>query len=243
MVLFNERNVDSLVRNCSWIKVSMNAGTRDTYAEIHRTKAADFDRVVDNMKMCDSLRKSKGYDCTLGAQMLLLPENAHEAYTLASTVKEAGGDYAVIKPYSQHHKSETRKYEGIDYSGFMELEEKLRDLNDENFSVIFRARTMEKLKEERREYETCYSTPFFWGYIMSDGCVYACSAFLEDDRFNLGNIHEHTFQDIWEGEKRKACLEAVQSLDISECRQNCRMDDINRYLWKLTHPDSHVNFI
>jgi radical SAM protein with 4Fe4S-binding SPASM domain len=243
MSLFTEKNMDSFVRNCSWIKVSMNAGTRETYSEIHRTKAADFDRVVKNFKMCDSLRQQKGYDCTMGAQMLLLPENAEEAYTLASIIKDAGGDYLVIKPYSQHLRSMTRKYEGLDYSRLIELGSKLQELNDDNFSVIFRAQTMLKLQEERREYETCYSTPFFWAYVMSDGCVYACSAFLEDDRFNLGNIHHNTFKEIWEGEKRRACLEAVQKLDIGECRRNCRMDDINRYLWQLSHPDRHVNFI
>jgi radical SAM protein with 4Fe4S-binding SPASM domain len=175
--------------------------------------------------------------------MLLLPENAGEAYTLGRIIKEAGGNYLVIKPYSQHFKSITRKYEGIDYSDFLKLEDKLRELNGDGFNVIFRAKTMEKLREERREYDTCYSTPFFWAYIMSDGCVYACSAFLEDDRFNLGNIHESTFKEIWEGEKRRECLRVVGDLDITECRQNCRMDEINRYLWKLTRPDRHVNFI
>jgi len=244
MVLFSERNADALLRNCSWIKVSINAGTAKTYSEIHGTKPGDFDRALDNFRRAVALRREKGYTCTVGAQMLLLPENASEALVLGKTLKEIGVDYLVIKPYSQHLKSITRRYEDIDYRPFMDIREEVEKLNGGGFSVIFRERTMAKLLEEERPYSTCYSTPFFWAYIMSDGCVYGCSAFLGDERFNFGNIHESTFKEIWEGEKRKANYYLMRDeLDIEECRKNCRMDEINRYLWRLTHPDRHANFI
>jgi radical SAM protein with 4Fe4S-binding SPASM domain len=244
MVLFSGKNVDFFLRNCTWIKTSINAGSAGKYAEIHRTKPRDFDRVLDNFRMCVARRKEKGYQCTIGAQMVLLPENVDEAYTLGSTLKEIGIDYFVIKPYSQHLKSITRKYEDIDYLPFLKLKEKVEDLNQDGFTVIFRERAMRKLQEEGRPYDRCCATPFFWAYVMSDGCVYGCSAFMGDERFNYGNIHEKTFQDIWEGERRREnYFYIMNELDISECRRNCRMDDINRYLRKLTLPDRHVNFI
>jgi hypothetical protein len=34
-----------------------------------------------------------------------------------------------------------------------------------------------------------------------------------------------------------------KKLDVSRCRVNCRMDEINRYLWDLKSPPEHVNFI
>ncbi|MFH1258616.1 MAG: radical SAM protein [Elusimicrobiota bacterium] len=244
MALFNGKNADNFLRNCSWIKTSINAGTKDTYALIHRTKPSDFDRVMDNFKICVELRRKRKYSCTLGAQMLLLPENVQEALLLAEKLKKIGIDYLVIKPYSQHLYSLTRKYEKLDYRNYFHLEKELESLDDHNFNVIFRINTMNKLLEKKKSYQRCCSTPFFWTYIMSDGSVYGCSAFLGDKRFCYGNINELSFKQIWEGPKRKKNYHFVRDkLSVDECRKNCRMDEINRYLWKLKNPDEHVNFI
>jgi hypothetical protein len=60
----------------------------------------------------------------------------------------------------------------------------------------------------------------------------------------LGNIYKNTFKQIWESEKHKKLLRfANEKLDSGKCRVNCRMDEVNRYLWELKHPPAHVNFI
>jgi len=244
MVPFNEKNIPSFVRNCSWIKTSINAGTQETYAKIHGTQEEDFPKVLDNFRTCVKLKREEGYRCTIGAQMLLLPENADEAYTLGKTLKEIGVDYLVIKPHTQPLYSKTRRYEDFDYQELMELGEKLKDLDGDGFNLIFRAGGMRKTFEKERGYENCMATPFFWAYVMSDGCIYGCLNYLLNDKFNYGNINESTFKEIWEGERRRESFEFIRTkLDVGGCRLNCRMDEINKYLWRLSNPREHDNFI
>jgi radical SAM protein with 4Fe4S-binding SPASM domain len=233
--------------NTSWIKASINAGTAKTYSEIHKTKEEDFYKAVDHLKQMVEYRKTHNIKITLGAQSLLLPENFSEMEKLIKLCRdEIGLDYLVIKPYSQHMFSDTHVYEGIDYNEFFNLRDKLVEMSIETFKVIFRDETMKKhTKGNDQRYQKCHATPNLWAYIMADGRVFSCSAFLLDNRFDLGNINEYGFKEIWESKKREKNFKLVNDeLNISECRVNCRMDKVNRYLDSIAVGNiSHVNFI
>ena len=122
-------------------------------------------------------------------------------------------------------------------------EGELKKLSTDKFNVVFRMQAMKKLEGASSRYEKCLALPF-WSYIDAGGGVWACSAHLGDYRFMLGNIYENSFEEIWTGDKRKKVKAfCAGELDTADCRLNCRMDEINRYLWELTHPNAHVNFI
>ena len=235
--------IGGTLENITWLKVSINGATKETYAETHRTNPDNFDRVIENMSYAVELRQNKGYKCALGMQIILLPENCHEAVLLAQLARDIGMDYLVIKPYSQHPLSMTTKYKDIKYSDYLHLADKLNNFNSSKFSVIFRINTMKKWDEGQRNYKHCLALPF-WSYIDAGGSVWGCSAYLGEERFHYGNLYQSSFKDIWEGEARvKSIRWAENELDIHQCRVNCRMDEINRYLWDLKHPPEHVNFI
>ena len=82
----------------------------------------------------------------------------------------------------------------------------------------------------------------FWVYSMADGRVFTCSAHLMDERFCIGNLNDNTFQEIWEGERRRENWEMMKSFDIAQCRLNCRMDKQNQYLHSFNDV-KHVSFI
>ena len=122
--------------------------------------------------------------------------------------------------------------------------------------MIFRTTTLKKyLAPVDLRYKNCPDTPYFWAYVMADGSVYGCSAYLLDDRFQYGNLNQESFKDIWEGDKRRENWSFIKhSLNISDCRKNCRMDEVNRHLETIRGGDiplvntsdediPHVNFI
>ena len=260
-VLLTADRAEGLLRAAKWIKVSINAGTAETYARIHGTGESDFDKVVGNMTHAVEVRRDKGFECTLGMQLVLLDENAHEAVQLAQIAKDIGMDYLVIKPYSQHPQSKTTVHKDVRYSDYAglaaELErfnsrtagqgvpglQRLERFNGEHFEVIFRAKAMAKWDDRQRRYDRCLALPF-WSYIDAAGDVWGCSVYLGDERFRYGNIYHSTFEDIWQSTRRLKSLRWIESQwDASQCRVNCRMDEINTFLWELRHPPAHVNFI
>lgn len=253
--LLKAAHVENILEKTSWIKVSINAGTKETYAKVHRSKERDFDRVIENMKYAAKFRRDNGYNCTLGFQMVLLPENSDECFKLAKIAKDIGMDYLVIKPYSQHTQGVSREYESVKYEKYSTLNDELSAMNTDDFNVVFRFNAMKQWDEGAHRYNRCVALPF-WSYIDAGGNVLGCSIYLDDERFIYGNIKDQTFQEIWEGEKRKKSLCWVEKdLDVAGCRVNCRMDKVNQYLHSLKadraelrneseiETQEHVNFI
>lgn len=243
--VMNEAFIAESLPRLTWLKASVNAGTAETYARIHGTRERDFQRAIDNLARAASHKREHKLSCVLGAQSILLPDNAHEMGALAGIFSDMGLDYFVVKPYSQHAFSNNTGYQDIDYQPMLDMKAELETYSRPGFQVIFRDHTMKKHAEkEGVRYEKCLSTPYLWGHVMTDGRVYGCSAYLEDPRFEYGNINEQSFQEIWQGERRRANYRYVlNELDIRECRKNCRMDEVNRYLYKLHAGVPHVNFI
>lgn len=259
-----------------WIKVSINGGDAPTYERIHQAKPGDFETVMKNLAKAVEIRKELGQGPTLGGQLVALPEitrsdpkrplikqtipsNLETAAPLAERLREAGVDYLVIKPYSQHIMSEkTRVYDHMRYAEAHTWAERAVAYTTETFAVTVRYQTMEHWDSHQRGYQSCHATPSFWGYLEADGNVWGCSAYLGrdeggehfgDDRFRYGNVHDASFSDIWEGERRRQNWEYIKTptseggLNISNCRVNCRMDGPNRYLDGLIHPNPHHTFI
>ena len=243
--VLNEKFCEIALGSVDWIKISVNAGTPDTYSFVHRASKKHFQTVWNNIERAATLRNDNNYSCTIGAQMVLLSENQNEVVKLAELAKSAGCDYLVIKPFSPHPLSIGNQHiKPLIAEDFLsEVEKELNGMNCENFRIIMRRKAFGKLKETRKPYDKCFSVPFFWGYITSEGYFYSCSMFLGDKKFRLGNIHHQSFKQIWKGKRRRKNFLFMKNFDASFCRKGCRMDECNRYLIDVKNPPQHVNFI
>ena len=226
----------------TWIKVSLNAGTQDSYAQIHRTDAKDWDVVWAGIKVFVVMRNTTGSKTTIGVQCVVLPENAYEMRNLAKLCIEAGVDYMVLKPYTQATFMLSHTYENVDYASMRSELHAVTQMSTKNFKVIYRRNAINEEIGKTHAYDKCRATPNFWVYSMADGRVFTCSAHLLDERFCIGNLNDETFQEIWEGEKRRENWEMMQGFDIKQCRLNCRMNGPNKYLHQLMHAP-HRSFI
>lgn len=239
--IFLGKALEECLQNLTWIRISLDAGSPETYSHIHGCKEEDFQTVIIGLEVMCKLRRENNYKCTIGTQLLLLRENFDEAVSLSKLLKHTGVDYFSVKPYSQHPLSHNKLNPAFTEEELVSLGKKLVEEEALGFRVIFRKEALKRVGKEK-SYSKCLGLPFFC-YIDSKGDVYTCSTYIGNPDFCYGNIYDNSFKTIWEGSRRKEVLAQVDNLDISVCRENCRLDSINSYLWELKNPGAHINFV
>jgi len=79
-------------------------------------------------------------------------------------------------------------------------------------------------------------------YISSDGNIYPCIAYAGNFKMAYGNITKYGFDQIWESVQKQEIVEKI-NCGLKGCRELCRLDNMNKYLHRLKHPQAHDNFI
>lgn len=229
----------------TWIRFSVNAGTAEVYAKVHNVPNSFFDKTLNSIKEAIRVKKEDKLGVTLGIQFLVIEENLGNIENAIHLFTRLGIDYFSLKPYSPHPQMIRKKkvvYTKKTIAYIKEIVSKHRSGNKTN--IIFRENTMRMYMSNQNTFNHCRALPF-WGYISSKGNFYTCSVFINDERFNVGNIYENDMKDILCGEKRRESIEYAEKdlLTRHECRLNCRMARINEFLEFLEDEPEHTNFI
>lgn len=228
------------LKSLTWIRFSVAGITDQTYDKIQQGKTGDLTKVLLNMEEAVKVKREQKLHTTLGVQLLLLPDNKDEIIQMGKELRRIGVDYFTIKPFSQHPQSQHILQ--VDYKEMMELEKEVKELQTDKYKVYFRAHSMQKLKC-KRGYEHCWALPFMV-YMDAKGNLWPCIVFMGKEELKYGNINENSFVEIWEGNNRKRIVDYFMHMDLEQnCRELCRLDEMNRYLDELKHPGEHVNFI
>lgn len=239
-VLFTREKAEECMKSLSWARFSIAGATDLTYEKIHQCKKGDLQRVLKNMSDAVTIKKMQGLKTTLGAQLLLLPDNKDEVVLLAKMMREIGFDYFTVKPFSKHPQSKSKLT--VDYSESEAIGQELKEYETDNFKIYFRSKSIENLGMEK-PYAECAGMNFMT-YMDATGDVFPCIVFMGKEEFVYGNLNEHTFSEIWESNRAENIRKVFNTEFIKKnCRRNCRLDEINKYLHELKHPGEHVNFI
>lgn len=241
-VALTERFCQEALTSLTWVKCSVNGGTRASWAAVHRTAPSKWDRIWENLDRAVKLRAELGASVTLGVQCVVIPDNAETVLELIARARDTGLAYCVLKPYSDQPKTPT-PYRGLAYDQYADLFQRAEAESTEDFAVIVRHQAAKHVVAADREYDRCLSTGNLWAYLETDWNLYSCSAYVGDERFRLGNLQDQTFDEIWMSDKARSHARWVnEEMDCSVCRKGCRQDPGNRFLWRLKHPEAHDNF-
>ena len=218
-------------RYCTYLRVNFSAATKRNYCKIHGVKPAMYNQVQQNIRRCVEEIRDTQESCSIGMQMVLLPDYAEEILPLTYLAKGLGVDYLQIKHCSDDEKGTL----GVDYKAYEEIYpvlEEAESLSDETFQVIVK---WNKLRAGNvRSYERCYAPPFHL-QISGSGLVAPCGMFFspEYDNYHIGNLHQSTFKDIWRGERYWSIMNELASDKFNaqtQCGVLCLQDAGNIFL-------------
>ena len=238
--VLNKTMSEKIIKDLSWIRFSVDAGTPKTHASIHGVSEKNYDIVLKNIQECVNIKQKHNYNIDIGVQLILLPENIKEVESLAMWCKDNGVDNFQVKPAHSHPKSSfhTGMYKFIQ----KELKERLEKLEDNNFSIVVRVKSAERLTQEKK-YKECHGFDF---YVIIDamGNIVPCSIFYKQPEYIYGNLNDNTFKEIWTSQKRKDIINNITKLNFCSCKEyRCRLDVLNRYLDRIKHPEFNDEFI
>lgn len=220
---------ERLVKNCTWVRVSLDAGNAETFKYTHGLPVVAFNKVVKNIKGLAEMKSKVGSECTVGVGYLtdeITKSGMLEATRLA---RDLGVDYVQFRPY---HRDETEVNDEI---------EKCLEYETENFKVLWSKHKYESMKrgDWGRTYEKCYGQQFAT-VIGANGKMYLCCHMRGMEKYELGDVNKQTIKDIWNSERRQ---EVIDGLDWRDCPPLCRANTFNQILWEIKQNKDHVNFL
>jgi MoaA/NifB/PqqE/SkfB family radical SAM enzyme len=232
---FIDRYLDVIAKYSSWTRISMDAGTTETFKALRPTKGgkSKFDKIVDNMRVLASVKKGK-----LGFSYLIQTEadgdnvinNIDEIYVAAELAKDIGCDYFEVKPtynFRNDVAHSLMKHDVNEMNRAKKIIDMLDELEDDNFKILKAINLKYSLngvdKPQSKNYKKCPSTQL--RTLVTPGGAYVCPYWRGKEHMKIGNVDTTSFSEMWKGSLR---AEVMDDLDASkDCNFHCLRNDTN----------------
>lgn len=220
------RMVDHPVfRNLDWLRISLDAGTKETYDKIRESKA--WSKAIKAIKLAGTFEKP-----FVGVGFVVTKENYPEIVLCCVLAEEYGADYIRIGAMFS--------FDGSDYySGIRKnIEEEIeyaRSMTQKFNIVDFFGNRIADLDQGKPDYKFCGEQQFVL-YIGGDQKVYTCCTNAYTTHGQIGDLTNQRFKD-WIAHTRR------YDFDARGCH-HCQFNDKNRAINYMLDPaPAHVDFV
>ena len=230
--------VPELLTRAKWIRVSLDAGTDESYSSIRRISPGSYWRTLENVRKIRQARDAAESELVIGTGYVVTKENWREVYEGVRNAKQAGADNMRISGMFQNDDFEY--FRGFYDEAAQEVERAVRELEDDSFKVFnrFTAR-VEDLRQQNPDYEFC-GHQHFTTYIGGDQNLYRCCVLAYNEKGKIGSLKDQRFIDLWRSAAKQADF---AGFDARAC-ERCMFNDKNRaILHQIQHPPLHAAFV
>lgn len=235
--LLNNKNMEILLKCCTWIRVSLDASSADMFQKIHGMNGKEYKKVIENLqKLCDIKKKYRS-SCTVGVGYLTYNKTLNGMIKAAKICRDLKIDYLQFRPMQIHRRGRFEYH-------WADINDKIKQClkySYDGYKVLYSKHKYDMMKDPKfgRNYEVCYGHQFAT-VISASGKMYVCCHLRGHEKYCIGDLNNDSFQNIWNSEKRQR---AVESIDFKDCIPLCRDNTFNQILWNIKQPKEHADFL
>ena len=220
-----------------WARVSIDAGSAETYEKIRQVKPHNLYKAFDAVRW---LRKySENPEFRLGVGFVVTNDNYKEIFEFCDKAKQSGADNvrisAIFHPDGIKYFNKETIELGSEYAKAAEK------LNDDKFRIynLFDER-IANVELGKQDYKFCGTKEMLC--VIGGNCdVYTCCSLAFNKRGLIGNLREQRFKELWDSEEKQ---EFFEKFDASKmCKFMCLYESRNRHINNLLEPPLHANFL
>lgn len=235
-VALSERKLKILVEHCHWIRFNVPAVEREAYEDI--TRRDYWERVKRNVTTAVRLNEEAGHPCTIGLQMVTIPESLDQILPEARFAVDIGADYFEVKQCTLPDEGESgmRHFDLAWYKRpeVVEILRKAQGLSTERTVIVPKWTMMQSLG--RRNYDHCLDVQFLM-QVSGDSKCYPCAVLFNKTEFCYGDLKKQSLGEILASERYASITRRMEKdFDVhTECKGCCRHDRNNEFLYYYVH--------
>jgi len=238
-ILLNREITDDIVKNCTWIRISLDAASRESYKITHGMNSTTFDNVLENIKILVKAKKKFKSGITIGIGLLTYDKTIDDIIPFAKLGMSLGVDYAQFRPLLKKFKE--KEINDKNQSVILKNMKIAGKYGTKDFSVVSSIHKYVLMESEntQRQYDVCYGHNFAT-VIAADRKMYLCCHMRGLEKYCIGDLKKNTLKEIWSSEHRK---KVFSNIDFKDCPLLCRCDSFNTVLFNMQKKVDHVNFL
>lgn len=222
--------IDWYVNRFKWVRISIDAGDRETYKKIRGTDS--FNKVIFNLQKLIEKKNKFNSKTTIGLQIVV---NEHNYVNLASYVVSLLNllpdiDYIQVRPIESLIKDDPYKIFNLDL-----LNSQLCFCNKPKVLI---SNKWNGIYFKKFYFSECHASDFIYTIdVHSD--VYTCCHVIGNEKYKICNISDMNYF-----ESRVEFLSRVRNkgFNPSVCFYNCRGSGINQSIEEMIK-EEHKNFL
>jgi cyclic pyranopterin phosphate synthase len=235
---------ETIIKNLTWVRISVDAGLKNSYNKMRVTNDQNnFDVVINNIKELVKIKKKLKSKITIGVGFVVSKHNFNEVVDFANLFKDIDVDYCQYKPeIIQIERNGSLNLSKQQISADFWLNQVIKSL-DSAKDILGKKFECNSYKIEDlildksnygRHYKKCLGSQL-QPCIGADGNVYVCTNHRGHKEYSYGNIYEKSFKQIWNDIKcRKKIMNRIDNKEkFSKCSQLCKPHESNKILWDI----------